>query len=55
MSAVGRGEHDPIAENIDEAGRAANRRVKIIVLTGEAYQDPSLDGELPWAEAPAQG
>ena len=35
MAAVGLGEHRPIAENGDAEGRAANRRVTIVVLTGQ--------------------
>jgi len=53
MSAVGLGEHRPIAENADEKGRAANRRVTIVVLTGEREAEPVIDHEVPWAEGPA--
>ena len=54
MAAVGLGEHRPIAENSDENGRAANRRVTIVVLTGERIvEPPPLDQEVPWAEGPA--
>ncbi|MCB1772658.1 MAG: hypothetical protein KDI88_03515, partial [Gammaproteobacteria bacterium] len=54
MSAVGMGEYQPIAENADEKGRAANRRVTIVVLTGQR-QAPALelDHDVPWAEGPA--
>lgn len=54
MSAVGMGEHQPIAENADERGRAANRRVTIVVLTGQRQAPPlELDHDVPWAEGPA--
>ncbi len=53
MAAVGLGEHRPIAENADEEGRAANRRVTVVVLTGQRDAEPVLDEEVPWAEGPA--
>lgn len=53
MAAVGLGEHRPIAENADEKGRAANRRVTIVVLSGQREPDPVIDHEVPWAEGPA--
>lgn len=53
MAAVGLGEHRPIAENDDETGRAANRRVTVVVLTGQRDAEPVLDEEVPWAEGPA--
>lgn len=53
MSAVGLGEHRPIAENADEKGRAANRRVTIVVLTGKREAEPAIDHAVPWAEGPA--
>jgi chemotaxis protein MotB len=54
MSAVGLGEHRPIAENADDKGRAANRRVTIVVLTGQRQAPPlKLDHDVPWAEGPA--
>jgi chemotaxis protein MotB len=43
LSAAGYGEHRPIASNADEAGRARNRRVDILVL----YPDRPLDGSSP--------
>jgi len=53
MAAVGLGEHRPIAENTDEQGRVANRRVTIVVLTGQRDGEPVVDHEVPWAEGPA--
>lgn len=54
MAAVGLGEHRPIAENADDKGRAANRRVTVVVLTGQRESQPvELDHEVPWAEGPA--
>lgn len=59
MAAVGRGEHRPIAENANEQGRAANRRVNVIVLIGDRAQGQDVDPdaadepEVPWAEGPA--
>lgn len=53
MSAVGLGEHRPIAENTEAEGRAANRRVNIVVLTGQRYAEPVVDHDVPWAEGPA--
>jgi len=52
MAAVGMGEHQPIAENDDEKGRAANRRVTIVVLTGNRASNPVVDEVVPWAEGP---
>ncbi len=53
MSAVGLGEHRPVAENGDAKGRAANRRVTIVVLTGQREAEPVVGHAVPWAEGPA--
>jgi len=53
MAAVGRGEHRPIAENTDAKGRATNRRVTIVVLTGQRINEVTSEQEVPWAEGPA--
>lgn len=52
MAAVGHGEHRPIAENDNAEGRAANRRVTVVVLTGQREFAPT-DDDVPWAEGPA--
>jgi chemotaxis protein MotB len=52
MAAVGLGEHQPIAENDNAEGRAANRRVTVVVLTGQREPEPGEE-EVPWAEGPA--
>jgi len=52
MSAVGLAEHRPVAENVDARGRAANRRVTIVVLTSQRASQPVLDHQVPWAEGP---
>ena len=53
MAAVGLGEHRPIAENGDAEGRAANRRVTIVVLTGQRESEAVIGHDVPWAEGPA--
>ena len=53
MAAVGLGEHRPIAENGDAEGRAANRRVTIVVLSGQRESEAVIDHDVPWAEGPA--
>jgi chemotaxis protein MotB len=45
MAAAGRAEHHPIADNSNEAGRAANRRTRIVVL-------PQLDQFFKLLETP---
>lgn len=52
LAAVGRGEYQPIAENTNAEGRAANRRVTLMVLGSEQHVfEP--EGMVPWAEGPA--
>ena len=46
------------ALKIKAVGRAANRRVTIVVLTGarqQAAPGAPTDEEIPWAEGPAMG
>ncbi len=45
MTAAGRGEYDPISSNNDAAGRAANRRTRIVIL-------PELDQFFKLLETP---
>jgi len=46
LSATGFGEFQPVASNADEAGRARNRRVQILV----EYREPEVAQEVPTSE-----
>lgn len=52
LAAVGRGEYQPIADNDTEKGRAANRRVTLMIL-GSEQKVFNPDELVPWAEGPA--
>jgi chemotaxis protein MotB len=47
MAAAGRAEFNPIADNKTEAGRAANRRTRIVIL-------PQLDQFFKLLETPSK-
>lgn len=51
MSAVGYGEHHPVADNRTESGRAKNRRVTLVVMAGADPAGTPGDA-VPWAEGP---
>lgn len=43
MSAIGYGEHRPVAGNDSEAGRAKNRRVTLVILGMQGQPDQTID------------
>ncbi len=53
MAAVGLGEHRPLVDNTDDKSRSANRRVTVVILTGQRQTETVIDQEVPWAEGPA--
>ncbi len=53
MSAIGYGEFRPVTENGDEASRAKNRRVAIIIMAARQQREQRDVGELKVAGTPA--
>ena len=39
VEALGRGETEPVADNVNDAGRAQNRRVEVAIFASEAYRE----------------
>ncbi len=52
MSAVSYGKFRPVSESNTPEGRALNRRVDIVILTGKEYERDYSDSELPGSKVP---
>ena len=52
LAAVGYGEHRPLADTASEDGRAANRRVTLVIDTGPSSSAKIDRPVVPWTEGP---